>query len=96
MIKAEDAHKTFSETLEAEYQEAELIIDSHIREMADGRVAVNLEHVTRSPRVIARLRRAYEEGGWLVVVDEGDQRDPGRVFRLEIASPPHSGPGVSR
>jgi hypothetical protein len=36
MIKAEDAHKTFSETLEAEYQEAERIIDDQIREMADG------------------------------------------------------------
>lgn len=56
---------------------AERLIDRHIQSAEAWPIWVQLDEICRASRVMKRLADAYEEGGWTVRWESGDQRDPG-------------------
>lgn len=88
MIKAEDAVKHFTDEMQEEYKRGERMIDQAIERMVYDVAYVDFAGGVKTPRVLERLRQAYIDGGWVVTLQSGDQRDPGPFLTLRVASPP--------
>ncbi len=77
MVKPSDVLNRLDAEEEAEFNAWEARIDNTLRCYGGGEKTIDCN---ASPRVRSRLLTAYQQAGWTVREQCGDQRDPGPWF----------------